>query len=90
MANIAPITVSIIPPDPAGALTVCAHEGSRVWRKTYRTEHDAWLEMESLGMTIKTNMGTRTKYVADIRRQLISEASVDMDELQRRGYKADE
>jgi hypothetical protein len=78
---------SLIPPDLAGLCTVCLHEDNGIWRKTYRSQDEALIECELLGLTSAEVLSFDSEpLIATVRRKFLPEAVVDLSDLERRGY----
>lgn len=81
------VTMSLIPPDLAGACTLNLCHGDKTWWKTYRSEREAWDEASTLQLVQQQLVGVEQRYIGRIRTSFLAEATVDPEDLEARGFR---
>lgn len=79
---------SFIRPGLGDACTLCLHEGSEIWRKTYSDERLAWLEADDMGLIDESNVRGERGDPAQhpLSRALVPEARIEIDRIASRGF----
>jgi len=80
---------SFVRPGIGDACTLCLHEGSQIWRKTYRSEEFAWQEASELGLIDENNSRGERGDPAQhpLSRALIPETKIDIVTIASRGFR---
>jgi hypothetical protein len=80
---------SFIRPGLGNDCTICLHHGSDIYRKLYRSERNAWMEAEEMGLIDQNNprgaQGDQAQH--PLQRAFVHEATINSAELKTRGFR---